>query len=540
VIARAAALCLALATGAGGFAVAQRIPEATGTARAGIAPAGTVRLAIPAATATLTCPGAETSIVPDGGVRAPSPGPFALTAAAAGPDAAHVALAPLTGGRPVAALGGTGSGPRVLRRDGAPVAPLRLRAAPTGADPTRLSAVQTTLARAGDLRALVTGSCAEDASDAWLVGGGTAPGRRGRLLLANPTPAPALVDVLLAGPSGPVEAPAGRGIVVAPGRVRAVQLDALAPGLARLAVHVVARRGRVAAVLHDSHLRGATPAGADDVAVAAPASRHLVVPGLVVPAVPPGGRASATVRLVAPGGEDAVVHLHLSGPAGHVQLPGGGVVTVPAGGVLDVPLPALAPGAYAALADADDLIVAGAVVGATGPASGPLGTAPTDVGWAAATAPLMGDVVFALPRPTDSRSAVVSRAPSAQQLVLTTVTDPADVLVRQVGADGRPVRQGVVRVPALRTVGVALGPDAVALELSVPDGRRVWGGVFVQVVDPAGPLLSLLSLAPPVAAAQDAPPAVADPWLTGPYEPAEPGRSAGPAGAGTGQSSSVP
>jgi hypothetical protein len=236
----------------------------------------------------------------------------------------------------------------------------------------------------------VAGACAGETSDAWLVGGGSAPGRRVRLLLANPTPAAALVDVLVAGPSGAVDAPAGRGLVVAPGRVRAVQVDALAPNLVRMAVHVVARRGRVAVLLHDSYLRGATPAGADDVPAAAAASRHAVVPGLVVPAVPAGGRTSAAVRLVAPGRDDAVVHLHLSGPASDVQLPGAGVVIVPAGGVVDVPLTGLAPGAYAALADADVPIVAGAVVAATGPATGPVRAASADFGWAGATAPLQG------------------------------------------------------------------------------------------------------------------------------------------------------
>jgi hypothetical protein len=72
-----------------------------------------------------------------------------------------------------------------------------------------------------------------------------------------------------------------------------------------------------------------------------------------------------------------------------------------------------------------------------------------------------------------------------------------------------------VHVPASRTVAVVLAADAAVLELSVPEGSPVWGGVAVQVADPAGPLLALLSLVPSVAAAQDAPLAEADPWLTG-------------------------
>jgi Family of unknown function (DUF5719) len=525
-IARAAALCLAFATGTGAVALAARLPDAALTSgvvvgTSGQPTAGAGRLTIPAGTATLACPGPETSVVPDGGRRTPVPGAFSLTAAAAGPDAAHAGLTRLAGDARVAAFSGSGSHLRVLTRDGDPHVPVRLRAAPSGADPTGLSAVQTTLSRAGDRRALLAGSCGGDTSDAWLVGGGSAAGRRGRLLLANPTPAAALVDVLVAGPSGAIDAPAGRGLVVAPGRVRAVQVDALAPGLVRLAVHVVARRGRVAVLLHDSYLRGATPAGADDVPAAAAPSRQLVVPGIVVRAAPAGGTASATVRLVAPGRNAAVVHLHLTGPAGDVQLPGAGVVTVPAGGVVDVPLTGIAPGAYAALADADVPIVAGAAVAAAAPPSGPLRTATADFGWATATAPLRGRVVAALPRPADVSGRTVARAPAVLQLALTSGTRDADVAIRQVGADGRQVRQAIVHVPPARTVAVVLAPAAVALELTVPEGRPVWGGITVQVADPAGPLLALVSLVPPVAAAQDAPVAVADPWLTGPPLPTQ-------------------
>ncbi|MGZ4625426.1 MAG: DUF5719 family protein, partial [Kineosporiaceae bacterium] len=334
-IARAGAVCLALVTAAAGFALSDRLPTLVpGVPASGAA--APARLAIPASTATLTCPGPETAIAPDGASPLPDAGPFALSAVATGADAAGAGLSPLAGGpapqRVQAGLGVV----RVLERVGDPGQPLRLEA--PGAGVTPLAAVQTTLARNGDLRGLVAAPCPAAAADAWLVGGGTALGRRCRLLLANPTAAPAVVDVLVAGPSGAVDAPSARGLVVAPGQVRALQLDALTPGLARLAVHVVARRGRVAPLLHDSSLQGTTPAGVDDVTVAAPAARHLTVPALVVPAAVAGGAASTvTVRVVAPGVDDAVVHLRLVGPAGDVDLPGDGVVTVPAGGVADVP-----------------------------------------------------------------------------------------------------------------------------------------------------------------------------------------------------------
>ncbi len=231
--------------------------------------------------------------MPDGARAVPVPGSFTVAVAATGPGAATSELEPLaapvgaTAGRRAVVLGAAGVGVREVVAGARPLRPQRVTSDGAGA---LLAAAQVTLARAGDLRGLVTGACPTAVTDAWLVGGGTVPGRRGRLLLANPTPAPAVVDVFVSGPSGPVPLPTARGLVVAPGRVRAVLLDALAPGLERLAVHVVARSGRIAPVLHDSYLRGATPAGVDDVVAAAAPSRHAVVPGVVLGRPGPGPR----------------------------------------------------------------------------------------------------------------------------------------------------------------------------------------------------------------------------------------------------------
>ena len=410
-IARAAALGLALAAGLGGTAFAGRLP----TVDAGPAAVAPVRLDIPAATPALVCPGPETAVVPDGAVPVPAPGPFTVTAAAATGAAAGSTggdapvLGPLATRRGGAALEGAGE-VRVLARVGDPHGPLRLAPTSSSADAAaaaRLAAVQVTLARRGDLRGLAAGQCGAAATDAWLVGGATTPGRRARLLLANPTPAPAVVDVRLAGPEGPVDVPSGRGLVVAPGRVRALLLDAAAPGLGQLAVHVVARSGRVTSLLHDSWLRGAVPAGTDDVLPSAAPSRHVVVPGVVVL---PGG--AARLRVAATGSDDAVVRYHLLGPAGDVEPPGTGVLTVPAGGVADVSLRWVRPGAYAVVLDADAPVAAAASMTSSGPPLGPLRTVATDLAWTSGTQPLTGEVAGAVPRPVDSRHSVVTDAPA--------------------------------------------------------------------------------------------------------------------------------
>jgi hypothetical protein len=514
VIARAMALGLALAAGLGGSALAGRLP----TVDAGPAAVAPVRLDIPAATPALVCPGPETAVVPDGAVPVPAPGPFTVTAVAAGtgtgaasaggPAAVLGPLATRLGGTTLAGAGDV----RVLARVGDPRAPLRLApsgpAAGDGAGAQRLAAVQVTLARTGDLRGLSAGQCGAATADAWLVGGATTPGRRARLLLANPTPAPAVVDVRLAGPKGPVDVPSGRGLVVAPGRVRALLLDAAAPGLGQLAVHVVARSGRVTPLLHDSWLRGAVPAGTDDVLPSAAPSRHVVVPGVVVL---PGG--AARLRVAATGSDDAVVRYHLLGPAGDVQPPGPGVLTVPSGGVADVSLRWVRPGAYAVVLDADAPVAAAASLTSSGPPLGPLRTVAADLAWTSGTQPLTGDAAGAVPRPVDSRHSVVTDAPATARLVLTGGSRAASVTLREADTTGRPLRTLTVAVPARRTVGVTLTPATAAYLLGVPSRTSVRAALVVTVPDPAGLLVTALPLHPAVLAARVAPPAVADPAL---------------------------
>jgi len=485
-----------LALGVGGTAVAAHAPEPP-------APAAGVRLAVPAATAALSCPGPETLVVPDGARAVPVPGSFTVAAAATGPGAATSLLEPLAapagaaGGRAVA-LGPAAVGVRVLAPGGRPPGPQRVTSDGAGA---LLAAAQVTLARAGDLRGLVTGACPAAVTDAWLVGGGTVPGRRGRLLLANPTPAPAVVDVFVAGPSGPVPLPTARGLVVAPGRVRAVLLDALAPGLQRLAVHVVARSGRIAPVLHDSYLRGTTPSGVDDVVAAAPASRHAVVPGVVLAAAGAGAGPRPVVRVVAPPGADAVVTVHLSGKLGDVPLPAGGVVTVPAGGVADVPLTGVAPGAYAAVVDADVPVLAGAEVVRSGRPAGPLRLAPSDVAWAAATGALPAAAVAAVPRTGAGETVGLSLAAPLG----------ASVVVREVGAGGRLLHQGRVQVPTGSTVIFGLGALTTAVALQASGAAHA--ALVFELPDPAGALVGVLPVQPSTPAARVAPRVTEDPAL---------------------------
>ncbi len=503
VAARAVALAAALAAGLGGTALADRLPALPPAGAAADAP---TPLDLPAAVPTLACPGPETAVVPGGGSRVRAPGLTATTVAADGPDAGAVRLGPLTGRASTPLPGGS---VRVLFDPGAPGRPQRLVPGPV-AGAVRLAAVQATLGRSGDLRGLAAGACGTATGDAWIVGGETGTGRRASLLLTNAASAPAVVDVRLAGPDGPVDTPGARGLVVAPGQVRAVALGALAPAAGPLAVHVVARSGRVGALLHTARLRGAVPDGVDDVSPSAAPARSLVVPGV---SVLPGGR--ARLRIAATTAAEAVVRYRVVGVAGEEAQPGSGVVTVPAGGVAEVPL-TLRPGHYAAWLDADTPVVAGAVLTVAGPPRGALRTVASDLAWVPATGLLSGKVAGAVPRPVDARPDGSSRPVTATVLVVTPgprAAGDADVLLREIDVLGHSHRLSTVRVRAGLAAGVPLAPGTAAFVLTVPPGAPLHAGLVTSVPDPAGALVTAVPVQPAVVASRVAPPAVEDPRL---------------------------
>jgi hypothetical protein len=466
---------------------------------------------------TLVCPGPETLLVPDGG-KAVAPGApvllRALVSSSSGSssarlkllghnsaktthslndDASPPSLGPPGSGSPgsssdrtglarvgrnlaltsdvaqgpvIGTLAATALGPAVLTAD---------QPSPGQTTPPALAAIQSTLARSGDLRGLTTTACAAPQPDSWLVGGATGDGERLRLLLANPAAAPAVVDVEVHGPDGRVNAPSGDGIVVPAGDEVPLYIDALAPGLARVAVHVTTRSGRVRATLHDTVLRGLVPSGADDVPVAAAAAKRQVVPGVSLV----DGDVKTAVRIAVPGSEDAVVRVRLLSSTGAVDLPRTGVVTVSAGGVADVPISGVPSGTYTAVVDADVPVVAGALVGRSGIA----GTAPSaEFAWAAAARRLAGDGYAVLPPGARSTLSLVA-VQGTGGLVLTGMHSD--------GTLGRPID---VDVPDATSVTVQLDADVVAIRISALRGAAVAGAIVATVDDARGPLISVLPL----------------------------------------------
>ena len=327
-------------------------------------------------------------------------------------------------------------------------------------------------------RGLLGTACVAPASDFWFVGSGAVVGQRGRVYLSNPEAAPAVADVTLYGPDGPIDAPAGRGIAVDAGRQEVRLLDALSPGTAVFAVHVHARTGRVAAAVRDQQIDGLTPRGADWVPAAAAPARRQVIAGVVA------GSGERRLQVVAPGASDAIVKVRLVTDSGSFAPAGLDVIEVPAGSVKDVDLAQYAMGeAVGVELDSDVPVTAGVLVRASG--VGPL----TDVAWTSAGEPLMPDTpgVVAEARQdsaTRTASALLLAAPGADATVRVAALPPATGTPQQ------------VRVPGGGAVVVDLGTVSTAASFALTvtplaGSGPVYATRAVSESEAKGPLLTL-------------------------------------------------
>src|SRR5918994_1293505 len=329
-----------------------------------------------------------------------------------------------------------------------------------------LSAEQSMLAQGPDFRGLVTGRCSAPAREHWFVGGSGEVGRRGRLVLSNPTSVPAVVDVSVWDETGPVDPPATHDIAVPAQGQQVFLLDALDPGAAQVAVRVVASQGRVAAALEVRESDGLEPLGVS------------VLPGAAAP----------STDIVVPGDTDAIVSLRLLGADGPFSPVDQDVLTVTAGPVLEVPIGDTAGAAAVSVALESDTPITAAVRVVDAPSDGR-----PDVAYTAATAPLDGPAAALLGR---AGSGVTTR------LLVSSVGDmPARARVRTLAADGTVAEEQAIDVP---------GGSTVPFALELPAGVS-WTTVVVDPADPGtivvtremvgsdddGALLDLLPLVSP-------------------------------------------
>lgn len=361
--------------------------------------------------------------------------------------------------------------------------PLAVRAAGPGAG--GLTVLESALVTAGPVRGLADVVCAAAGTDQWLVGGGTVAGERSFLVLADPDPVAAVVDVSVLTDAGPADARPGRGLSVPAGGQLVVPLDTLAPDKAQLAVHVVSQRGRVAAVLRHERSDGLVPHGVAYAAPATPAAT-VVVPGM------PAGPGFRGVELVDPGTDDLTVRVQVTTADGQFVPNGLDAVAVRAGSVTRVDLSAVLAGTPAAVrvtADSGVLLAAGVAEAAGGPDAGV-----RDLTYPAAAGPLTGAVALPDVRPDASTT-----------LLLSALGGDGAVDVAVLPVAGQPplaVPPKRVQVPGGTTVLLDVAslvppgtPGRFAVQVT-PDPRSgpVSAGAVVLAVPAEGPLLTSVAL----------------------------------------------
>ncbi|SDS16133.1 DUF5719 family protein [Jiangella sp. DSM 45060] len=342
-----------------------------------------------------------------------------------------------------------------------------------------LAAEQSLLLQEVDLRGVSTAACTAPRREHWFVGASAEVGRRGRLILSNPTDVPAVVDVELWDEAGVIDAPGTQDVGVPARSQRIMLLDALAAGSVTTAVHVQSSQGRVTAALEVRETEEITPQGMTYVPAAVAPRRDLWIPG-----VPGSGQRS--LRIVAPGSTDAIVSLQVLGVDGAYSPVDQDVVTVPAGTVTDIPLDSGADPAGIRLQSDEPITGSIRVVQATD-GGGP------DVAYTSASEPLTG------PTP-----ALLSRAASgiASTLLLSsTVQSTARVTVQTLAADGTVAAETPMELPPGATVPVpltAVGDAANATVVVVPEAPgSVVAARQISGADDDGALLDLMPLISP-------------------------------------------
>jgi hypothetical protein len=189
----------------------------------------------------------------------------------------------------------------------------------------------------GQGRGLASTSCAPAASEFWFVGGGAVAGRQTKVVLVNPDDSSAVVDVIIHGPEGIVDAPASRGLVIPAQDRSVVRLDVLAPGITATAFHVIARTGRIGASVDDEQRSGLQSVGVDWIPQSAPPATKVYVPGVL------SGDKARVLSVVSTTDNDAIVSIRLFSAEGAYEPFERNQLIVPAGAVATMDMSSVMP-----------------------------------------------------------------------------------------------------------------------------------------------------------------------------------------------------
>jgi Family of unknown function (DUF5719) len=262
----------------------------------------------------------------------------------------------------------------------------------TGSRARGLTANVVTRTSSGAARGISSVPCTAPAGQAWLVGGGAAPGRTSLIFLTNVDPTPAVVNLTVYTAKGAQQPTPGQGVQVPPLGQVTVPVDTLVPGAGPVAVDVSTSSGRVSAAELDLQQTGLTIQGVDWVAPSPGSSTQTVITGIPGPparGLPGNAAASRTLDLVVPGSVSANVSLRLVTSGGTLSPPALTNQLVPAGQLHVVDLRPYASAAPYSVQVVSDQPVVASVRTVLGPAG-----QTQDFAYAAGSAPIEGSVVL--------------------------------------------------------------------------------------------------------------------------------------------------
>lgn len=268
---------------------------------------------------------------------APAPAPASSSSASAAPSGG---AAPAPAQAPAAKLSLAKTGvPATGAADNGPEAPGTFAVA-NGAYAPGFSVTQVTSITDPKNPSLSGVECAGSGTDFWFAGASTSGSTRvDYISLVNADSQAATVDIHLFGPKGPIDVDTANGITLGPGTTQWIRLKTITDGVDDLAIHVVARSGRVGAYAHAED----QGKGGDWIPASVAPAPSVIIPGL------PGDLDSAHLVVAAPGQDDADLKIQVSGKNGWFTPAGNESIHVKAGMVAAVDLTAVTKGEAGAL-----------------------------------------------------------------------------------------------------------------------------------------------------------------------------------------------
>lgn len=357
----------------------------------------------------------------------------------------------------------------------------------TGELAAGLEVEQVTRGERGRDRGLAGLRCDVPRRESWFVGGATTYKDISVLVLVNVDDTPATVDVSVFTRTGPADPRLGQGITVQPHRRVLMNLDTLAPDRTMLAVHVLSRRGRVAAALRYSTLDSHTTYGTDWVPPVQPPATSVVVPGL------PKGPGTRFLIVTNPTEDDTTVSVSVTTANGQFVPTKRDSVPVPAGSSVPITLNDITTDSAvtAVVTSEASPVIASGYVQDRQPFSGI-----TEFAFTAGSLPLSGPALM-----TD----LVINRPTESTLILSALDTGATVVVtpiRVLGTIGALPAPHQIRVPAGRTVTLRLSAfykpgttTRLAVEVAtLPGSGPVYATRYLREHGAHGPLVTMLNL----------------------------------------------